>query len=80
MEELVADKAYDNKSFRSRSRRWCIQSMVAFSEARVFRRGIPEMDWTAKPHSYPPLLSGPAIAVYLACIKFLIHMLTAGNY
>jgi 4-amino-4-deoxy-L-arabinose transferase-like glycosyltransferase len=38
------------------------------------------MDWSTKPHSYSPLLSGPAIAVYLACVKFAVHMLTAGNY
>src|SRR4028118_925095 len=38
------------------------------------------MDWSAKPLSHPPLLSGPAIAVYLACVKFVVHMLTAGNY
>lgn len=38
------------------------------------------MDWSAKPISHPPLLSGPAIAVYLACVKFLVHMITAGNY
>src|SRR5918998_5159739 len=38
------------------------------------------MDWSAKPLSHPTLLSGPAIAVYLACVKFVVHMLTAGNY
>ena len=38
------------------------------------------MDWSAKPHKHRPLLSGPAIVVYLACVKFLVHMLTAGNY
>ena len=38
------------------------------------------MDWSAKPHQHRPLLSGLAIVVYLACVKFLVHMLTAGNY
>ncbi len=38
------------------------------------------MDWSAKPLSHPTLLSGPAIAVYLACVKFVVHMLTARNY
>lgn len=38
------------------------------------------MDWSAKPQKHRPLLSGPAIVVYLACVKFVVHMLTAGNY
>ncbi|MCA1717478.1 MAG: glycosyltransferase family 39 protein [Actinobacteria bacterium] len=38
------------------------------------------MDWSAKPHKHRPLLSGPAIVLYLACVKLLVHMLTAGNY
>ena len=38
------------------------------------------MDWSAKPHQHRPLLSGLAIVVYLACVKVLVHMLTAGNY
>lgn len=38
------------------------------------------MDWDAKPLVHRPLLSGPAIIVYLACIKLLVHVLTAGNY
>jgi hypothetical protein len=38
------------------------------------------MDWGAKPLRHRPLLSGPAIVVYLACLKLLVHVLTAGNY
>jgi len=38
------------------------------------------MDWGAKPLEHRPLLNGPAIVVYLACFKLLVHVLTAGNY
>jgi Dolichyl-phosphate-mannose-protein mannosyltransferase len=80
----VADKAYDNKSLTraSEASRVADTSSLSYRPTKqvASRRGIPEMDWSVKPVSYPPLLSGPAIAIYLACIKFLVHMLTAGNY
>ena len=38
------------------------------------------MDWGAKPLAHRPLLSGPAVVVYLACVKILVLAFTAGNY
>ena len=38
------------------------------------------MDWGAKPLVHRPLLSGPAVVLYLACAKLLALVFTAGNY
>jgi hypothetical protein len=38
------------------------------------------MDWGAKPLTHRPLLTGPAVVIYLACFKLLVLVLTAGNY